>query len=343
MHSSDNKTTKTDKNSFRNAIIVMVSIVIGLVIGIYFKNLTPKKIVEKISTEKAWQDLDNFHEILITRWENGEKFKDKLNLGCLQAKLDRPYVFSDQYLRCNEDFFNCLNNNETNYQVQFIKREKDILWWSLIDLKNENVGMQFQLINNCHDVVVPQKIFESVVSSKKMWSFDTFGQKIITDRYLSYTKNDPEQVCRERGKYLFTAQLYDALTLFPLDPESKKADRHYSLNPWSRKKKETFLYKLQISDYQLTEKDCRTAYVKECSEFYPYKLYSSESTSFYGLGDVLGGALEVFYNPLKLNQNLRLSSFYFEGKSDVHEIGKRGEWDRLIEQRQIGFRCFSYY
>jgi hypothetical protein len=343
MHSSDNKTTKTDKNSFKNTFIAVLSIVIGLGIGIYLKKIPKKNVVEEISSEKDWQDLAQFHELLLERWENGEKFKDKLSLGCLQSKLDKPYIFSDQYLRCNEDFFNCLIDKDLKYKVQFIERKKDVLWWSVIDLNNKKVGMQFQLKNNCHDVVVPQKIYDSVLGNKKMWSFDTFGQNIIADRYLSYTKNNPEVACRERGKFLFTAQLYDALTLFPLDPESKNAVRDYSLNPWSRKKRETFLYKLQMRNYKLTEKDCRTAYVKECSELLPYKLFASESTSLYGIGDVLGGPLEVFYNPLKLQQNLRLSSFYFEGKSEVHEIGKRGEWDRLLEQRQIGYRCFSYY
>lgn len=343
MNPSDNKSIKTDQSTLKNVLIIVFSGILGLGIGLYFKINPVPKVLEGISTDKAWSDLDQFHEELLLHWRNAEEFKDKKSLSCLQSKMQRPFLFSDQYLRCNVDFFNCLAQDNKRYEVIFLSQSKDDFWWRLVDKKYKDVGMQFLLKNNCHDVVVSEQNFESVMSNKKLWSFDTFGQKIIVDRYLSFSANDPVQSCKERGKYLFTAQLYDAMSLFPLDVEKKSKDRNYSFYPWTRKKKESFLYKLKIGDYKITEKDCRSAFVKDCNEFYPYKIFASEGTSLYGLGDVLGGPLEVFYNPLEISKNLKLSSFYFEGKSDVHEIGRRSEWDRILEKRQIGFRCFSYY
>ena len=219
--------------------------------------------------------------------------------------------------------------------------------------------------DSCSDVYLPQKQYKMHISSKNINSelvWDNFGRHIFIDKYMvsvrdikdwieyggdefkeifkevkiekSYLPSFPatnltlkqmKSYCKFRGKHLLNAHTFDASTFLP----SKNGDNIVLYPyPWNKRKSKSFLNNSKFdNNFITTKKHCNKVYTKECLELLPFKFFSVRATSWSGIYNPLGGYLEVFRNPYIPTENLKASSFYFNNRSDWHQLGRRAYWD----------------
>lgn len=330
-----------------------------------------------------------------------EKYNFKCNPGFLECLLREGVLLEkgiDAVSNPTGAFLQLLPSSEYSFSnLMFVNK----MVWRLVLQKGE-LSFFVYLENNCNEVYLPQKIYATKHDNDKifMWKNE---KNIYIDRYMvtyqevlnwakstkdlsdplfkklpddplllnrtavNLTKNQMEEYCSFWGKQLLKTHLYDAATYIPYEDASWSIDR-YPLDPypWSRKKSAVFLsQKKSLKD--LTEDDCNRSYVKECKALMPYKIISN-SSSWMGIQQILGGPFEYLINPLMSSastgnimnekENLKASSYYFGVSDTVHQLGKRFSWtgedhsmesvdfgDSVLEDSElaldIGFRCYK--
>jgi hypothetical protein len=232
------------------------------------------------------------------------------------------------------------------------------------------------------------------INELKNWLWDNFDRHIYIDKYLvtnrdinewikteklnknlieqkkghfpsvGLTREEQKKFCHYKGKNLLEAHLYDASSFIPFNednPNPKLVKK--SPYPWNRDKRRSIFRRTQLNAYDdsdITKNICSMAYVSNCKKKYKYNPFSSNSVTWMGIYNVLGGPLESFFNPLESEKNLKLSSYYFKLNSKAHNIGERGEWNGEIGKSgrvdwdlnernnietsgpwEIGFRCYA--
>ena len=253
------------------------------------------------------------------------------------------------------------------------------------------------LEDSCRDVYLPKQIYgykfantKPTKSRKFTWTWDNKTQDIFIDKFLAtnlevnqwisttkqnlekhfpqerasvnLTKNKMKEYCEFKGKRLASATVIEAATFYPTAgsylPGGVLLRNDY---PWTRRKKESFLYALSIKkEIDLTKEDCSRAYTRDCFEVTPFVTHQTSSSTWAGIFQTLGGEFEVYQNSLEKKRNLRASSFYFEGENKVQKIGEKIYWDGQAHldknidwsnnkpsgvsgrSLEIGFRCMKY-
>jgi hypothetical protein len=230
------------------------------------------------------------------------------------------------------------------------------------------------LSDTCRDVYLPERIYGyGQVRDKREEGFawDNFGRKIFIDKF--YVSNqqvnewrlltgetdkmllerkswpapavlnskDQKSYCSFFGKRVLEAKLFDAATMPPSDLKNSMPDRVLrQQTPWHRDLSKTFLGMARINpDYQLTPLDCQLAQVQGC----PFKLFTTDSTSWIGINYPLGFYPESFVNIIGPDQDLKLSSRFFPPGSEWHELGVRTSWkdDDQAKNLPVAFRCYE--
>lgn len=248
-------------------------------------------------------------------------------------------------------------------------------------MKNEIYKVLLE--DTCHEAYLPQKIYAygEVDPKKELWTWDNHGRHLFVDKRpvlrseieiwknIGYKlRNDEDFMaasdlsieemqlfCASRGKKLLQAHVFDAASFKPVDQgrqfsvPSKLRGRY----PWSNKNSKSFLniaadLNKENEIYQLRPEDCKLAWVKGCPELLPNQDPLFSGSSWTGIFSVIGGGLEVMYNPIEPQKNLKLSGQFLEPHSKWHELGKRVYWsdeNRQIQefggsdQYLVGFRC----
>lgn len=216
-----------------------------------------------------------------------------------------------------------------------------------------------ELQNTCRDVYLPQRIYSAGgIDQNYVW--DNFFQHIFIDRFYvtnldvylwkkvfnikdidvstdpslwhlpstDLTLKQRKRFCNSYGKQLLQSHVLDAASFVPSDINDHMPDHVYKFPyPWTKKINGIFLYEKKIgNDFNISQKDCTHAYVKDCLKF-KFKHFNTDSVSWMGVNYTLGYYMEVVENPFNSFQNLKASSFYFNSNSIWHEIGKRAHWD----------------
>ncbi len=145
-----------------------------------------------------------------------------------------------------------------------------------------------------------------------------------------------KEFCKERGKKLLTAKLYDAMTYSKIARIDLFAD--------------------------ISKKTCSMIYSKDCIGKKELKFWNTNNVSWIGTYDIRGGIPEVVENQEERFFNTVSSSFYFDRSSFWHNLTHRFHWNELgfsekdfnfvssvtgeqlkiIEKNKIkvGFRCY---
>jgi hypothetical protein len=262
-----------------------------------------------------------------------------------------------------------------------------------IQMHKEEYHLDFE--DSCRDVYLPQKNYGYRTEEKKRgrkftWTWDNFDKNIFIDKFLVtnrevnewiatmkkdiekftppenpsvyLTKDQMKDYCHFKGKTLASAQVLEAASFYPTAgsdlPGGVLLMNDY---PWTRRKSESFLYRLSKPKFEhvLKKEDCKRAYTRDCFEVMPFVNHKTTSSSWSGIFQTLGGPFEAIVNSYE-KINLRASSFYFEGKTPVHKVGKKLYWDGIAhldkniewkgmkpsgvtgQSLEIGFRCMKY-
>ncbi|MBL6989409.1 MAG: hypothetical protein ISR65_06510 [Bacteriovoracaceae bacterium] len=175
------------------------------------------------------------------------------------------------------------------------------------------------------------------------------------------------QFCAFKGKHLLEAHIFDAASFYPFDIDEPKA-----LNvlrgpyPWTVRRKKFYLArpkkgeknKLQKESVEIS-KICSKVYAKECFKEYKLKNFYTDSVTWTGIFQVMGGNFEYLRNPINSKNNLKASSHHFSYLNDWHQLGVRAFWDGLghgvnnfhfqngdtpsgQHQLGVGFRCMRF-
>lgn len=133
------------------------------------------------------------------------------------------------------------------------------------------------------------------------------------------------KVCALWKKELLRAEVYDAATFLPFDPqEAFPSQVSRSPYPWSKRRSDVFLAN---KNPEINEQNCARAYVYECMGKFKQMHFESLSNSWIGLRMILGHEIESMRNVLSPRKNAMLSSKYFSATSRWHQLGVRGYWD----------------
>lgn len=253
------------------------------------------------------------------------------------------------------------------------------------------------LEDSCRDVYLPKQNYGYKITQKKKsrnrkfsWTWDNKTQDIFLDKFLATNreinewievtsqdieKHYPEErtsvdltvdkmkkYCQFRGKKLASAKVLEAATFYPTAgsflPGGVLLRNDY---PWTRRKKESFLYALNKNkEIDITKENCFRAYTRDCFDITTFVNHKTSGSTWAGIFQTLGGEFEAYENSIEKNKNLRASSFYYDGQNDVHKIGEKLYWDGLANldknidwfnnkppgvsgrSLEIGFRCMKY-
>jgi len=272
----------------------------------------------------------------------------------------------------------------------------------MVTLKVNDYQMEIVLEDSCHEIYLPRRIYAKGPKGDdyrkdKLWN--NFSENIFVDRYLvtnqdildwqenslnqdksilgkvdrnnlsrpstNLTFVERELFCKSRGKILMDSDVFDAASFHPDNYENPRpAIVIRSPYPWSRKTKNTFLYKMQNGPKEedldkLKGEYCKKVYAKECLSLLDESYVLLTSVTWIGMFNALGGYMESVKNVDNHKLNLKLSSFYFPMHSNVHQIGIRGSWNgegftfrdfdfsdyekELLDEKsvffKVGFRC----
>jgi hypothetical protein len=228
------------------------------------------------------------------------------------------------------------------------------------------------LTDTCRDVYLPQRIYPYGKNEEKTgegFIWDNFDRQIFIDKFyvsnqqvnvwklLNQRKDlepdqkkwpqpallnlrDQQAYCSFFGKRLLEAKLLDAASMTPIDQKESKPQRvNRPQTPWQRDLSKTFLGMARINeDYQLTPLDCVLAQVEGCSE----RFFSTDSVTWMGLNYPLGFYPESLLNTIEPHKNLKVSSRFESPASKWHELGVRGQWEGIQEEKKpVAFRCYE--
>lgn len=183
-------------------------------------------------------------------------------------------------------------------------------------------------------------------------------------------KDEMEKFCFFQGKEVLSSHIFDGATFLIKNNTSyfKTKKLFRSPLPWTRNFEESFLKKVKENTlYQMTQSDCQKIYALECIQKFPYEYFDTNSVSWAGLYEVMGGEMEYLKNIQNPLENLAATSRYFSIFSPWHQLGMRAHWDGeglseknfmwenknikeesiwLNPQREmalgVGFRCMRY-
>ncbi len=256
---------------------------------------------------------------LVDLWENGD-FEEKFRSGKYRcsSELGMNRKLDGQYFRCNPNFLECFFKNEKwisikyqnkRYKVKaklkeiFSANSKAVKKHYKIVTRNNSDGVlipdyavevELYLHNNqektlpvlledsCHNVYLPQMIYESgVVEDKKYkrkessWRWDNIGLAIYVDKtlvtirdisdWLMFGKNTPKimlpkdrslwagpafgltlkqmkEYCAFKGKELLSARVFDAASFFMADNAQDREVVKRTPYPWGNNYLQHFLY-----------------------------------------------------------------------------------------------------
>ena len=263
-----------------------------------------------------------------------------------------------------------------------------------IGIKLSGLIYNLDFEDSCRDVYLPHKNYgyktKKTLKNKFLWTWDNMNRNIFLDKFLvsnrevnewiDITKRDLEKgfplerpsstltkvqmkkYCEFRGKTLADAKVVEAATFYPSAGSDLLGGLLLKYDyPWTRRKKDSFLYQLsQGKEVKLTKDLCDRAYIRDCFELTPYVNNKTSSSSWAGIFQTLGGVFESYENAIEPNRNLRASSFYFDATEDVHMVGEKIFWDGVAHldkniewgddkpsgvsgrSLEIGFRCMKY-
>lgn len=253
----------------------------------------------------------------------------------------------------------------THNQMRGGDYPNNALWVRLSLEGRTSKSIEILLENTCSQVYLPNRLYAygAYYRNSEDWRWDNFNQKIFVDKFLvtnkdiwewktqsssSFAKNVPlnskaenlpkpagdlsererEEYCAFRGGELLTAQVFDAMSFFPMELDNVRPQKNLR-NPyyWTRKRKGTFpeLFRGK-EDFFLKESYCKKIFGKECLGRFNRKFYRDDEPSWMGAFNLMGGPMEVLRNPYDPKRNLNPSSEYFSLSSSWHELGKRAHW-----------------
>jgi hypothetical protein len=341
------------------------------------------------ASDEEWKSINNYCPEL----------KIKSNVDSTYSRCNA--TFFNCYLKKNKNTFKEYENEKLYKVIsRKTSLEKYIPHFSIrtsISLSGEVYNIDLE--DSCRDTYLPKQIYgyKNLVKNKKKsrsrkfsWTWDNKNQDIFIDKFLvtnrevnewisttgkdlekryplervsvNLSKDKMEEYCRFKGKQLASAKVLEAATFYPT-AGSYIAGGVLLRNdyPWTRRKKESFLYSLKKKkDIKITKEDCSRSYVRDCFDITPFVNHKTSSSTWVGIFQTLGSEFEVFTNSIEKNRNMRASSFYFDGESDVHRVGEKIYWDGVAHldknidwynnkpsgvngrSLEIGFRCMKY-
>ncbi|WP_127716471.1 hypothetical protein [Halobacteriovorax sp. HLS] len=263
-----------------------------------------------------------------------------------------------------------------------------------VSLKLSNKYYDLDFEDSCRDVYLPQKNYgyktKKTTRNKFLWTWDNMNKNIFLDKFLvsnrevnewiettkqdiekkfplerpasSLTKKEMKKYCEFKGKTLASAKVVEAATFYPSAGSDLPGGLLLKYDyPWTRRKKDSFLYQLsEGKEIELTKDHCERTYVRDCFELTPYVNNKTSSSSWAGIFQTLGGVFETYDNTIESQRNMRASSFYFDARNKVHRVGEKIYWDGLANldkniewgdhkpdgvsgrSLEIGFRCMKY-
>lgn len=239
-----------------------------------------------------------------------------------------------------------------------------------LSLKNApHLGHEVILEDTCRMTYLPERLYRykypSGVDPKKSILWDNFHRSIYIDRFMASNRDVKDWVletkqtnikfeknpnywpapsvtlnlgqrkkfCSWRGAKLLEAPIYQAATFLPQDlTHPMGVGSTLSETSWAREKNKTLFAK---NANELTIADCEQAYVKEC-EGKPFKYFSTNSSSWSGIFQIMGGISEQMRNPIHSNYQFKTSTKDEEVYSSNHLLG-----DLTHSRASSGFRCFK--
>jgi hypothetical protein len=340
------------------------------------------------------QDFHRDLNTILHFWEEGDASRVwmKGEIKC-ESLLGKPEQTHPEFTRCNPDFLQCLyENKKLSFKLVSLSLQKNKKIYNISsDQKESRVDIEFEargkkyrayLKDTCHQVTLPEKGYAYGAYDKKKddFVFDTkkipikLDQFLVTNRDIREWREDlmreplshpaghlsieeQENFCQFRGKQSLKAQYFDAASFFWQDKEaiigSSTVRFDYPSNDRSYPLKKFFDGK---EEYDLSY--CYHLRSAECVGKYPYKSFSTQTATWSGLFDVLGGEFESFYNPLDPKLNLKTSSQHFKINHQFTLLGSRSYWDgkgfnkknfhwRLLHEHKeesfpVTFRCMQY-
>lgn len=239
-----------------------------------------------------------------------------------------------------------------------------------ITYKNKNDEIQILLDKKCDEIKLEQRIY----ISPENFQWDNFGKNIFIDRFLvtnrqvniwiendanspaSLYVDDPKlwhkpvmrlslkekkMFCAFHGKRLMERHYFDAAVNIPSVMENPK-NRFLKMYKfyWTKNHKNVFPYlakNTQDIDSLVTLKNCKKIFSKECLEKYNYKYFDTDSVTWSGIYQVMGGYPELIINRRSAQMDYRNSSFYLNLDSDEHQVGKASY--KADDIQEYAFRC----
>jgi hypothetical protein len=245
-----------------------------------------------------------YYGSLFTLVEKNEDIGINLVLrdSCRSSKLPkRVYAYGPAKSGNYQNDIKWDNFNKTIFVDKYMVTVRDVVEWFEFSRQKSSFLLRSKYLN------------------KNLWAYPA--------TFLN--RREMEKYCHFRGKKVLSASVYDAMTFYPYNLTKMRPKLIYrGPYPWSKKKNDTFLYQaLMYSDFQIKSEHCLKVYTKECKEINSLFKYFSESVSWVGMFQILGGYLEYVENKIDSEKNLKASSFYFKSHSSWHALGERAYWD----------------
>lgn len=179
--------------------------------------------------------------------------------------------------------------------------------------------------------------YQGVLTASEVATIEKLvGASNLAAPVLDLNLSTQHKVCAFWGKELLRAEVYDAATFLPFDPEEAfPAQVSRSPYPWSKRRSDVFL---ASKEPEINEQNCARAYVYECMGKLKQMNFESLSNSWIGLRMILGHEIESMRNVHSPRKNAMLSSKYFKATSRWHQLGMRGYWDgESFDYRNFNF------
>ncbi|MBT6326401.1 MAG: hypothetical protein HOJ35_10560 [Bdellovibrionales bacterium] len=322
--------------------------------------------------------------------KNTSEYYTRCNPSFLQCYFDHLEFIKVEH---EGEEFQLIPERVNNKVYTYDKLEKSIQV-NLKHKSNSDLSLNVVLQDACLETYLPQRVYTHTSFENNeisYWKWDNFNRHIFVDKFLvtnrdvldwidfddqsnlsgskknnlrksiksapvtTLTVDKMKKYCEFFGKKILSSYVFDAATFHPGDYDNISPSGFItSYLPWTDRYKESFLYKSKNDDYQLTKKDCDLIFTKDCTFKYMMELYSRKSSSWIGIFQVMGGFPQYLEPGIYQNENIFLSSKYFDNNSDWHRLGRRSSWsgkgfqdkDFLkdimpsnIDEMGVGFRC----
>jgi hypothetical protein len=176
-----------------------------------------------------------------------------------------------------------------------------------------------------NDLIVWSDLY-SIKFKKNKIIFPKNKNLLLPATGLSYKMMD--SYCKSRGMEVLDHRVFDRLS-YLYDDEIKEnyleKMKLLSPYPWTRKRKNSFVYKNLTNDEGLV--DCTKIVTNECLNNEWLDNFSSYNLTLNGINHSLGFVMEAFKRLENKKIPIKLSSFHFNSNSFVHQIGIKGLWN----------------